>query len=274
MTLTPAPKRAEPQPTDLPPKCAQRRRIRRHAIVADVSADDAAQPRALLANGAMHASPQFGFHLLQLRLHPFANRVPQHGESSIASLLPADMREAQKRERLRLAETAAPTVQRREWPEFQQPRFLGMYLQMKRPKPLGQFHPKPFGVRLVLEAHHEVVGEAHDDDIAVRALLTPCVCPQVKHVVKIDVRQPRRRTAALRRAFRHSCSLPLFQHTGVQPFLDEPYDAPVRDAVLEKSDEPSVVDGVKGPYDTLPISRTCPSGSPSFVQNIRSKGDH
>jgi site-specific DNA recombinase len=30
---------------------------------------------------------------------------------------------------------------------------------------------------------------------------------------------------------------------------------------------------VEGPYDTLPISRTCPSGSPLFVQNIHSKGD-
>jgi len=35
-----------------------------------------------------------------------------------------------------------------------------------------------------------------------------------------------------------------------------------------------VVEIIEGMYDTLPISRTCPSGSLSFVENIRSKVDH
>ena len=43
----------------------------------------------------------------------------------------------------------------------------------------------------------------------------------------------------------HPHSLSLCQHAGVQPFLDEPHDAPVRETVLEKSNEPSVVDGVE-----------------------------
>ena len=81
--------------------------------------------------------------------------------------------------------------------------------------------------------------------LALRALLTPCLDPQVKHVVEIDVRQQRRHAAALRRSLLHSRSLSLFQHAGVQPFLNEPHDAPVRDSVLEKLDEPSVVDGVE-----------------------------
>ena len=33
-------------------------------------------------------------------------------------------------------------------------------------------------------------------------------------------------------------SLPILQHAGVQPFLDEPHDAPVRDPVLDELHQP------------------------------------
>ena len=78
MTLTTPPKRAQPQPSDLATKGAQRRTVHRHAVVADVTADDATQPRVLLADGTVHASSQFGFHLPQLRLQPRADCLPQH----------------------------------------------------------------------------------------------------------------------------------------------------------------------------------------------------
>jgi hypothetical protein len=38
-------------------------------------------------------------------------------------------------------------------------------------------------VRLVLEAHHEVVGIAHDDDVPVRVTLPPLMDPEVEYVV-------------------------------------------------------------------------------------------
>src|SRR5438034_11105692 len=58
-----------------------------------------------------------------------------------------------------------------------------------------------------------------------------------------------RGAAALRRPLLHPCSLPLLQHAGVQPFLDEPHDASVRDAVLDELHEPSVVDGIEESTD-------------------------
>src|SRR4029453_928845 len=110
MTLTAPPKRAKPEPADVVAEGAQSRGVQRHAVVADVPTDDAAQPRALLADGAVHASPQLGFHLLHFCLQPLANRLPQHGEASIAPLPPADVREAENVERLRLPETAPSLV--------------------------------------------------------------------------------------------------------------------------------------------------------------------
>ena len=55
MTLAAPPERAHPQPADLATKEPQRWTVHRHAVIADVTADDAAQPRALLADGTVHA---------------------------------------------------------------------------------------------------------------------------------------------------------------------------------------------------------------------------
>ena len=133
MALAAPTKRAHPQPADLKTKGAQRRGVHWHAVVADVSADDAAQPQALLADGPVQASPQFGFHRPQLRKQPLANRLPQHREASIAPLLPANVREAEKVERLRVPETTSSPVGGRVRTEFQQTSLLGMHLQMEAP---------------------------------------------------------------------------------------------------------------------------------------------
>jgi hypothetical protein len=43
----------------------------------------------------MHPSLKFGFHLVQFRLQPFADRLPQHREPSVAPLLHTDITGAQ-----------------------------------------------------------------------------------------------------------------------------------------------------------------------------------
>ena len=76
MALAAPPKRAHPQPADLESKGAQRRGVHRHAVVADVSPDDAAQPRALLAERAVRAA---------VRLSPPAASPAAVCESSAAA---------------------------------------------------------------------------------------------------------------------------------------------------------------------------------------------
>jgi site-specific DNA recombinase len=66
----------------------------------------------------------------------------------------------------------------------------------------------------------------------------------------------------------------ILQHAGVQERSDQRQHACVRHAPGQPSHQEVVIDSIEGTYDTLPISRTCPSGSPSFVQNTHSKGDH
>jgi hypothetical protein len=65
--------------------------------------NDRAQPRASYRDGVVPTTPEFGFHLPQLRLQPLPHRLPKHREAS-APLLPANVREAKEVERIRLPE--------------------------------------------------------------------------------------------------------------------------------------------------------------------------
>src|SRR5713101_1447252 len=232
--------RSMPEPPYLESKEIQRRLVHGHPVVTDVSTHHRLQPLAYFGNGFMHPSLELGFHLVQLRLQPFAYRLPQHREPSIAPLLHTDMREAKKVERLGLPfSTPLPAVDRIRT-ELQQPRLLGMQFQVELPHSFRKFRPKLIGIRFAVEAHHDVIRKSHDDHIAVRALLTPRLDPQVEYVMKIDVRQKRRSTSALGRPFLGPYSFPILQHAGVQPFLDEPHDAPICNPVFDELHKPFV----------------------------------
>jgi hypothetical protein len=134
--------------------------------------------------------------------------LPQHGEASVISPLPADVREAEEVERHGLPLTAPLSVFRREPAELQETRLLGMQLQLELPKALGQLLPEPLGIRLVLESEHEVVGIPDDDHVAAGLLPAPRLAPEVEHIVEIDVREKR-----LSRNSLMSCSTVCFFRT-------------------------------------------------------------
>src|ERR1700758_1388256 len=196
--LAAARQRAMPESPDLEPKDPQRRFIHGHSVVADVATHHRLQPLALVGDGFVHATLKFGFHLIQLRLQPFAYRLPQHREPSIAPLLHADVRKAEKVERLRFPfSTPLPLVDRTRT-ELQKSRLLGMQFQVELPHSFRKFRPKLIDIRFAVEAHHYVVRESHHDEFAVRSFLTPRLDPQVEYVMKIDVRQKRRSTPFFR----------------------------------------------------------------------------
>src|SRR5882724_6018162 len=232
--------RTMPEPSHLESKKSQRRVVHGYSIISEVSTHHRLQPLALFGDGFMHAPLKLGFHRVQLRLQPFAYRLPQHRIHSIAPLLHADMREAEKVECLGLPfSTPLPVVDRKRT-KFQQPRFLGMQFQVELLHSFRKLRPKLIGIRFALESNHDVISKSHDDHIAVRPLLTPRLDPQIEYVMKIDVGQKRRSTSALGRPFLRPYSLPLLQHAGVQPFLDEPHNAPICDPVLNELHKPLV----------------------------------
>ena len=249
-------KRAMPEPPHLEPKNPQRVLVPRHTVIPDVSTHHRLQPLALFGNGFVHATLKFGFHRVQLRLQPFAYRLPQHRKPSITPLLYADVRKAEKVECLGLPfSTPLPVVDRKRT-KFQQPRFLGMQFQVELLHSFRKLRPKLIGIRFALESNHDVISKSHDDHIAVCPLLTPRLDPQIEYVMKIDVGQKRRSTSALGRPFLRPYSFPILQHAGFQPFLDEPHDAPICNLMLDELHKPFVRKSIEGLYDTLPISRT------------------
>src|SRR5437773_3403158 len=266
--------RAMPEPPYLEPKDPQRRCVHGHPVVPDVSTHDRLQPSALFKDGYVHAPPKLGFHLVQLRLQPFAYRLPQHREHSVASLLRANVRKAEKVERLRLPFSSLLLVLDRKRTKFQKSRLLGMQLQMELPHSLGEFRPKLIGLRLCLKSQHDIIRETHDDHFAERPLPTPRLGPQVEHVMKIDVSQQRRSASALGRTLLHTYPFPFLQHASVEPFLDQSHDAPVCNPMLHELDKPFVGKPIEGTYDTLPIIRTFPRESRLSVLVIRSKVNH
>src|SRR5437899_7111361 len=139
----------------------------------------------------MHAPPQLGFHLAQLRLQPFAYRLPQHREPSVAPLVSADVREAKEVECLRLPFSVLLPVADRVGAELQKARFLGMQFQLELPNALGKFRPEPLGFRFQLESHHDVIDEPHDDHIAASPPSTQSLDPELKYVVKLDISHKR-----------------------------------------------------------------------------------
>src|SRR5258705_544423 len=132
---------------------------------------------------------------------------------------------------------------------LQKSRLLGMQFQVELLHTFRKFRSELIGLRFAVESHHDVIREAHHDNIAVCPLLTPRLDPQIEYVMKIDVGQKRRSTATLGRPFLRPYSFPILQHAGAQPFLDEPHDAPICHPMLNELHKPFVGKSIEKAFD-------------------------
>src|SRR5437588_10727541 len=241
--------RTMPERSHLEAKKSQRRVIHGHSVIPEMPTHHRLQPLALFGDGFVHAPPKLGFHLVQFRLQPFADRLPQYRVHSVAPLLHAYVRKAEKAECLGLPFSTPLAVLDRERTELQKSRLLGMQLQVELPHSLRKFHPELIGIRFHLKAKHDIVRKTHHDDISVRPLPTPRLGPQVEHVMKIDVGQERRSTSALGRTLLHTYPFPFLQHASIEPFLDQSHDAPVCYPMLHELDQPFVGKPIEKAFD-------------------------
>src|SRR5665213_1035308 len=124
-----------------------------------------------------------------------------------------------------------------------------MQFQLEPRESFAKFFEELLRIEMMFEAKHEVVSIAHDDDVTMPIAPPPLLNPQVERTVQTDVGQQRRHRCPLRGADFRCYTLTLFHHPGSQPFLDEPQNPTIRNAVLDKLDQPPVVDGVEEPAD-------------------------
>ena len=238
-------KRPPPVPDHSITEKRQRRAVHWHAVVLAVPSNHRRQPLAHFRDRVVQALPKIVLHVLQFGLQPRAHGLTQNRKHAIASLLCANMREAEKVECLRFAQPGLSSVLGRIGSKLQKPRFVAMQLQSKLRQSLAEIFEELLGDSTMLKAQHGIISEAHDDHLAIGPLCSPFLDPQVEHVVQVHIGQQRTDTAALNGTLLTVYSLPLFQHASVQPFLDEPYHAPVPDPVLDELHQPLPINGVE-----------------------------
>src|ERR1019366_7878421 len=115
----------------------------RYSKITKMAANNGLQPLTDFRNRVMHAPPQLDFHLLQLSLHAFANRLPKHQNPPLLGL-PGDVREAEKIEGLRLAQCKALSVRRRMASELEESCLFRVQFQLEFRHAFSEFFPELF----------------------------------------------------------------------------------------------------------------------------------
>src|SRR6201987_692512 len=152
----------------------------------------------------------------------------------VMRVLPADMREAQEVEGLRLALPSSFPVLLGIPPELDPARLVRVQFQSELSQPFFQAFAKTVCVGSPLEAEDDIVRIADDDYLTSRILLAPDIHPEIEHIVEIDVGKERRDHRTLRSTRLRVRPLPFLHHPGLEPFLDQAQDAAGGDAVLNE----------------------------------------
>ena len=99
--LAPAAESTPPERQHPVPERPQARKVSWYRVVIEVALDDRLQPSSGLGQRIVHAHPKLLLDLSQLASYAFADRFAPYHEAP-ETVLPADMSESQKVERLRL----------------------------------------------------------------------------------------------------------------------------------------------------------------------------
>jgi hypothetical protein len=104
---------------------------------------------------------------------------------------------------------------------------------------------KAICVRLMLESYDGVVRVADDHHLALRPFLAPDVHPEIESVVQVDIREAAVKSPNLAEYLSSFPTIAFLHHPSVQPFLDQPQDAGVGDAMLHELDQPTFVEVIE-----------------------------
>jgi len=169
------------------PKGWQAVEVPRYRRIVEVALHDRPQPLSRARGRIVPTLPKLRLEFLPLLPQSPTDRRALHGKVP-PPVLPADMREAQKVERLRLAFSASFPAEFGVPPELDPARFVRMQFQSKLPQPFPEVLQATVGFRLRLESQDGIIGLAPDDHIPSGVLLSPPLHPAVENVMQIDIR--------------------------------------------------------------------------------------
>src|SRR5712691_5693289 len=182
---------------------------------------------------------------LQLGCHTFADRLPAYREIARLVARSTYVGETQKVKGLRLPFPALAPALGGIAPEFDQARLLRMQFQSEFPHAFLQLLQKSLGVFPMLKPQHGVIRIAHDDHIALGYLLPPRLHPEIEYMVQVEICKNRRNHRTLGGPFLRLEPPAVFHHARLQPFLDQANDSLVRYSMLDKLDQPLVIDFIE-----------------------------
>jgi hypothetical protein len=99
----------------------------------------------------------------------------------------------------------------------------------------------------MLEPDELIIGVAHDDHVAFGVTNAPLRDPEIIDIMEVHVRKQWRYHRTLRGALRALNHLAVFQHTRLQPFLDQADDSSIAHPVLDERNEPFSTQTVEKP---------------------------
>jgi hypothetical protein len=213
------------------------------------------EPGSLRGDGLLLSPPKLHFDLSQLGAHPLRDRPPFHPKRPRFPL-PTHVGEAEEVEALGFPQPPLLTSFSRKAPKLNQAGLVWVQFQPEVGNPLPQGLQELLGVLALFETRDHVVNVSSQAHISLTVPLTPLVRPQIEHIMEVDVGRERRETGPLRTAYLTENVLAVLQHTGLQPFLDESHNAPIRYAVLNELHQPSVSHGIEGFGNFIPLSTT------------------
>jgi hypothetical protein len=126
-------------------------------------------------------------------------------------------------------------------------------------------------VLLVLEADDRIIGIPHDDHVAGGVPQSPLLDPEIIDVVQVDVRKEWGCHRTLRNPFPRLHPEVLFQHTRLQPFLDQADDPAITDPMFDETHQPFPAERVEERTDIgveYPVDFACLDSVRERVQRI------
>jgi hypothetical protein len=172
-----------PEADDPSPEGPQGTPVARHRMVVEIPLNDRLEPWPRLGRGLMSAWAELLLDRFQLRHHAPTRRLAADREVARLSVPLADVREAQKVERFRLAFAPLLAVGDGVWPTLDQACLLRLELQPELVQAVSQRRQEPLCLTSGLEAEHTSsrAGELHP-----RALTDPDVNVSVHPALSVQ----------------------------------------------------------------------------------------
>jgi len=222
----------------LPPEGVQTTAVHGDSVISAMAFYYRLEPLANFWHRVVHPLSQLKLYLLELGPHFLFLGLTFYREHSIAPLLSANMRKAQKIKCLRFFLALLPCIGNRIRTKFNNLGLIWMQRQRKRSESLCKLLSEGLSILSLLKTNDYIVSPSYYDHITPGLLLPPCLGPQIKDIMQIHIGQKRRGTSSLRSTLFGVFKKTIFKHPCVQPLLDQTDKALICDSMLEEFDQP------------------------------------